>query len=81
MGKYKVTKIKVDRENTDIFVKSGYTTIGEVTQLVIGMPMVVKGVGFDDFLVTSPVEKIEPANNENLLVGTRNSTYSLEKVT
>ena len=75
---YKVTKIKVDKENSDRFVKAGDTITGNVTQLEIGKFMVVEGKKLSDFLQTSPVEKIEEANNGNFLVKTANSTYSLE---
>lgn len=74
MAKYKVTKIKVDKEGSDRYVKAGNVAVGEV-YLVVGQSMVV-----GNELTTSAVERIEPANGENLLVKTRNSTYSLEKL-
>lgn len=80
MSKYKVTKIKVDREGSDRYA-AGHTVVGDVVVLEIGQSMVVQGYhGFTDGLTTSLVEKIEPANGENLLVKTLNSTYSLEKI-
>lgn len=76
---YKVTKIKVDREGSDRYVQAGDVFTGEIVRLEIGQSMVLAMDNFGE-LVTSKVEKIEPANGENLLVGTRNSTYSLEKI-
>lgn len=78
---YKVTKVKVSRENSDKFVKEDYTITGEVSNLEVGDSMVViSNKGFNS-ITTSPIEEIGAANSKgNFMVKTRNSVYSLELV-
>lgn len=78
-GIYKVTKIKVNDETAYRMVQPGFEVTGEV-EVEVGAPMFVTGETFFETLRTSLVEKIEPANNGNYLVATRNSVYSLEKI-
>lgn len=77
--KYKVTKIKVTNPGTDRHVQSGFEMTGTINTLKIGERLSVSR-NIREWLETSPVEKFEVLDNGNILVETRNSVYSLEKL-
>lgn len=77
---YKVTKIKVNKENSDRYVKAGDTFTGNVDVSNPQLGMVVDAGNMWAELQTSPIEKIFDCENGNFLVQTLNSTYSVELV-